>query len=251
MAAVCLSCGGGALTMLVASDPHWVGQHIWLLYALRAGFVLCGAASVLSSKWVGRLRQRLRGNRPALSQETRGANSPATTVGSIGNIGSGAQVNIGGTGGILQITEDPAEYPRVELGCTHTNTVPHIDQLCALYNRGADALNIRIQPIETENYILGSTKPLDRILRGGSASMAFTGTPKRSELPVATGVAALMMIIRDICSLPHEQEVHLTIQLVCSDMLQQHHYVTTQELSYDTFGNRVCALEYKGVRRID
>jgi len=233
---------------MLAANPQWVREHDWVLPTLLAGCALCGILAAAFSEWVRRLRQRLPDQRPLLSQETRGSHSPV--VGRIGRIGSGAHVNIGVVGGIRQSAEDPGDYPRVELGCTAANTVPHIDQLCSLRNRGADALDVRLDPIETVNYILAS-RPIDRILGGEAALMAFTGTPKRSDLPVAAGAAAVIMIIRDICSVSGEREIRLTIQLRCSDVLQQHHYVTTQELSYDTAGNRISSLEYKGVKKID
>ena len=85
-----LACGGAALTMLAADTSPWVRQHEWLRLLLMWGFLGFG---LLAIAFTNRMRKALGGASLAslqtagpntTTQQTAGAFSPATTIGSPG-----------------------------------------------------------------------------------------------------------------------------------------------------------------------
>ncbi len=90
-----VACAFGVLAVYLADNP-WAHDHPWLVPALWSVCVLSLLLAILSRKG----RSGIRPKAPSavnIEQETHGDRSTAVAVGSLGNIGSGANVNIGGT----------------------------------------------------------------------------------------------------------------------------------------------------------
>ena len=93
--ALSLSCAGGALT-LVTADNVWAKEHAWLIPYLWVATSIFLACALASARWFrGLFVSQEAFSARAIEQETHGAHSPATAVGSLGDVGPGANVKVG------------------------------------------------------------------------------------------------------------------------------------------------------------
>ncbi len=80
---------------LLESDTAWSLQYRWLIPWLAGAGGISLIFTLLSTKWAGRLLQSPAAEAPQPEIRIRADRGTATAVGSIGNIGEGAVVNIG------------------------------------------------------------------------------------------------------------------------------------------------------------
>jgi hypothetical protein len=149
--ALAVACAFGVLAVYLA-DSQWARDRSWLVPALWIGCGLSLLAGIIT-RWLAS-SSRPATSDPSIRQEVNGTRNTATSVGSLGNIGSGANVNIGGHQTIhhgKSVPEIVIEYgyedrnrPWPPLEVNNKRDAPLILKNVSTV---ASAFNIRVEPL--------------------------------------------------------------------------------------------------------
>jgi hypothetical protein len=174
-----VACAFGVLAIYLA-DNEWAKSHYWLvptLWTAGGGSLLLAVVRFRNSRLV-KLPHHQRFER-ATNQTVAGNDNSATAVGSFGNVGAGATVNIGGHQIVNQTPVTSATNTRPKLTPLRYGRLGLGDEIMwagykeALWiqNDGETANDVRVEPLVVGNWIVTFEGPITITTNGRGRMM--------------------------------------------------------------------------------